>query len=446
METQTVVPVLWDRRRNFAPSSLLPPLQNLGERAISLPPTASRASATALRPNPYAISSDDSPRSSLGYAQRLSIDVPPSPLDSRSKSMLSPRPPPMKTLTTNFRTINSLNQGYRNKDQKLSLAPSSPRLSPPRPTRKAVLISLTYVHNSQVKSLPSCAKQVSRLYDLLLLNLCFYKENIWVLSDEPRIVPGAVSYTATRANIDNSLKWLMSGIGRGDQLMFYYCGQAALLRSIEKGRSSGPEYCVIPADFPSAAAIPSSYLSKTLVDGLRDGATLTALFDCRHSEKLMKMPFIHSITRSRRRKFSLEEELDVPIDQLVSPRGIVLSSIFHRMGRYKREVEERKKAAIQKRNKDALSLFDKGTVICIAASAEFVADSPLGVQARNHGILTSSFVSYMKHASGEEGKTDYRTMLCEMASWMFSKGELRLPMLHCSHNISPNMEVTLFSE
>lgn len=395
--------------------------------------------------NPYIQSGEDSSLSTLGYAKRLSIDVPLSPLDSRSKSMLTPRGPPMRTLGSAFRSGSSAGQSINKRREKLPSTPLLPRAPPQRPTRKAVLISLTYVHNSQVKSLPSCAREVSRLYDLLLFNLCFFKDDIWVLSDEPRIVPGAVSFTATRANINNSLKWLMSGICRGDQLLFYYCGQAALLRTIEKPGASGPEYCIIPADFPSAAAISSAHLSKTLVEGLRDGATLTALFDCRHSDKIMKMPFIHSMTKGRRRKFSLEEELEIPADQLASPRDIVLSSIL-RLGRYKREAEERKKAALYKRNQDALSLFDNGTVICLAASAEYNADSPLSIQARNHGILTSSFVSYMRHASGEEEKTNYRTMLCEMASWMYSKGELRLPMLHCSHNISPNMKVTLFSE
>lgn len=371
----------------------------------------------------------------LSYAKRCFVDAPLSPLDSRVNTVLSPRHSHEKTLREHL----------AKKNIHINRTPNSiqaPKLSlTGRSDRRAVLVALTYIYSERVKTLPSCAKDVSRLYDLLLLKLGFDKENIWVLSDEPRIVPGAISFTPTRENIVNSTKWLMKGCRQGDQLMFYFCGQGS--REERGYKDVVPvEYCIVPADYRHGHAISSAELHSTLVRSLPDGVTLTTLFDCHYSEKVMKLPFIHSTTRARKRTFTLEEELEYPEEDLLSgttmrPNAVLLFS------RFKRDLEFRRKTALEKRKQAALSCLENGTVICIATSAELELDQSKAVRSKRHGILTSAFISYMNFAVEQPEKCSYRKMLCEMAAWMASNREVRLPTFLSSHDLTPDMTITL---
>lgn len=418
-----------------------------GPLSLSLPSTASlqlregpsstcKLSSSALRQKKTVRLSLEAPSlTRLNYAERFSMDVPLSPLDSRMNPLLSPRRAPEKTLREHLAKKNI----YINRTS----TPPQPLkpLVTKRSDRKAVLVALTYMYSERVKTLPSCTKDVSKLYDLLLLELGFDKENIWVLSDEPRTVPGAVSFTPTRNNVVNSMEWLVKDCRRGDQLVFYFCGQGS---RIEKGhRDAVPiEYYIVPADYRPGYAISGTELHNALVQSLPDGATLTAMFDCHYSEKLMKLPFIHSITRGRRKTFILEEELEYPEGDLlcgtkVRPSAVLLFS------RYKRGLEFRRKTALERRSQAALSYIDNGTVICIATSAEFEPDQSKAVRSKRHGILTSAFISYMNFAVNQRGKISYRKMLCEMAAWMASNKEVRLPTFLSSHDLTPDMTITL---
>lgn len=371
----------------------------------------------------------------LNYAERFTKNVPLSPLVSKASTLLSARNASDKTL------IEHLAKKNIHINRSPNAVPSPQLLAPRRADRRAVLISLTYNYSKHVNSMPSCVKDLSKLYDLLMLQLRFEKENIWVLSDELRVVPGAVSFTPTRENVINSLKWLIKDSRRGDQLMFYFCGQGC---RVQRGRGHAVpfQYYIMPADYRPGYAISDTELHNALVQRLPDGATLTAVLDCHYSEKLMKLPFIHSMTKGRRRTFILEEELEFPEEDVYPERATGLTSLLL-FGRLKRELEYRRKTALERRNQAALSCFDSGTVICIATSVEFELDQLRAARTKRHGILTSAFISYMKHATTRVEKISYRRMLCEMAAWMASNKEVRLPTFLSSHDLNPDTKITL---
>lgn len=370
----------------------------------------------------------------LSYAQRNILDTPMSPLASKTSpkgSLASPNTEVQRRPFRIFSQTRMSNQAEKSTPVKISPAKAG--------NKKAILISVSYANTGGARKLESCAN-LSLLYDLLILHLGFTKENVWVLTDEPRAVPGAATFFPTRANIVNGMRWLVRNSGKGDQLMFSFSGHGC---RIESEDTQAPfDDCILPSDHPSSRPITEREITDILVQTLDARATLTTLFDCRNSALVMKLPYVHVVAKGAKGSFTMQEELELPGAD--STRDVVLNSVL-RFSRIKKgNIDSRKKVAEERRNSVALSCFDNGTVICISARAEPKPESSaFGSTATNHGALTSAFVSYMRYSATQKKKASYSSVLCAMSTWLLSKGEDRLPQFSSTHNVSPDMVVTL---
>lgn len=356
-----------------------------------------------------------------------------SPLDSRVSGMKSMGTLRERLKERNFE-VNSANVKHKvNKEKRGG-----------KRRKRALLIYLSNTAINNVKTLPNASRDVIALYDLLNVELGYDRTNIWVLSDEEKTFAGSIHYYATRENIENAIEWFVTGLGTGDELFLYFYGDTVP----RKNGAGRREWSLVCSDFPSKKPIVGGDLMMWLINELPYGVTLTALLDCKASEKVLPLPFMHSIVRGRRRKFSLEEELDVDDDNLVPigsnvPGGVVIESMLRVTGIKKGENDLRRMEALEKRNTLALEMQYSGTFVCIGASAETVLDPVKAYRkTKTPGILTKSFIKFVSEVVKERRiKCTWRMMMTEMAVWMASNREIRLPMMRVSCDISPDTEI-----
>lgn len=367
----------------------------------------------------------------LNYAERNLQDVPMSPLVQRGgprKSLASSmdssaRSPYSRSLSRNRRSTSTI-LGH----------------SPKNNSRKAVLIHVCYANTEGVHSLRSRSSLTS-LYDLLVSRLGFARNNIWVLTDEPKSILGAVNFTPTRANIINSLRWLVKGSSANHELLLCFSGHGC--RMSKKAVPVGSfDDCILPSDYPVSNPISETEMKDILIQNLNFGATITTLFDCQNSARLLSLPYIHVATKGAKATFFLREELELPKTVNASVHGVVLNSVL-RFSKLKKSADEKRTAAEKKRDAHAASCFDNGTVICISMSFEMEYEcSSISSSPPNHGFLTYAFVQYLKHSASERSKPSYTTALCAMSAWLFSQGS-SLPQFSSTHNVSPDKTISL---
>lgn len=368
------------------------------------------------------------PRQSLGalqFAERAVADMPLCPTQALQASAQHP-------LTK---------QDPVRRAPRKSLPPRA-KASSSRAAKRAVLVGINYAGTPNMETLEGSDKDVSILHELLTSKLGFQNENIWVLTDKPRAVVGAaVRYLPTRENVLNSVKWLVCNSRRGDKLMFSFSGHGQR----EKDEYSKPvprSECILASDFPMSDPITAEEIHKTLVQDLPDGATLTALFDCRYSAGIMQLPFMYASFKTGKGSFTLCETAEGPNGETV----VVDAKPVRRLKMLLRRerLEARKRVALQRRENLAASCFANGTVVCISSVAEQDKEGASSLAADFlNSALTTAFVRYLKHCISTDLQASYNTVLCAMSAWMAANGITCLPQLSCSHSLSPDSTVAL---
>lgn len=378
--------------------------------------------------------------SHLQFAQRSNLDVPLSPLANGSGN-------PRSTLTngnpTGFSTrlennVVEIMTEQRNMNLSLRKHQANSRI-----LKRAVLIGATYSGTKGIKTLKGNVQDVSMLFDLLTFHLGFKPEDIWVLTDEPRAVVGAAyKLVPTRENIMNSMKWLVRNSRKGEELVFSFSGHGHNFTSDIFDQAVQDEG-ILPSDYPVSDAIKAGEIHDVLVQGLADGATLTSFLNCRHSAKMMCLPFVHVAAKTGKRSFVLSEQLEERNGQTFITTDVATSTAwpFTRIRRQRHEI--RRKVAQARREKLAASCFANGTVICI--SSEIQADLQNSPQQTAANVMIFAFVRYLKHCVSKREKPSYATVLCAISSWMAARGEQQFPQLSSSHNISPESVISFLS-
>lgn len=121
----------------------------------------------------------------------------------------------------------------------------------------------------------------------------FDTASLMVLTDEPANQNSV--FFPSRANILAALRWLVADNQSGDSLFIHYSGHGGYRRSIGKqNESDGYDETIYPADFQKTGPIVDDDLCSILVDNLKDGVRLTALFDSCHSGTVLDLPFMYS--------------------------------------------------------------------------------------------------------------------------------------------------------
>ncbi|CAN8077217.1 unnamed protein product [Agarophyton chilense] len=323
------------------------------------------------------------------------------------------------------RTSNSFQASYASKSTSSALKGAEAK-------RRAVLIGITYAGTNDVELLPKSAEHLALFHNFLIRKLGFDKRNIWVLSDKPHSAAGAVLLDSTHANIVNSITWLILNAKPGDNLIFAFCGHGIQRR---KDGTRSVEQCIIPSDYPTSPPITAKMMSSLLIGNLNMGVHLTIILDCRFSNKMLGLPYIHYVRRGKKNRFFVDGTPEVdekdPLLRTSPMNGITGSSRHH-----KEYLEMKKQIAEEQRDALAEKLFDKGDVVCLCTGSEpkkkFISFSS---SPRDKTSLSSAFVSVMSYDYSRKIDISFQKALVDISNLVGKGPDAFLPQLLSSYKL-----------
>eukprot|EP01068_Selenidium_serpulae_P010810 Selendium_serpulae@DN5536_c2_g1_i3.p1 len=115
------------------------------------------------------------------------------------------------------------------------------------------------------------------------------------------------SLQPTKANMVESMKWLVNGARRGDQLFFHFSGHGTQVRDRSGDESDGFDESLMPVDYKKAGPLIDDVLHEIFVKNLPNGVRLTALLDCCHSGSLMDLPFAYKAPLNKSRAMEVPQ-------------------------------------------------------------------------------------------------------------------------------------------
>ncbi|WP_130734903.1 caspase family protein [Flavobacterium sp. J27] len=100
---------------------------------------------------------------------------------------------------------------------------------------------------------------------------------------EPKNIRILTNQNATKSNIINYLKWLVSTNKKGDSLVFYYSGHGTRVANMSDDLElDGLDEAICPHDYKTAGVLKDDDF-KAIFDTLQTGVNLDVFFDCCHS-------------------------------------------------------------------------------------------------------------------------------------------------------------------
>lgn len=168
----------------------------------------------------------------------------------------------------------------KGEDEYVYYNPSSPESIEPTPVyeedgrlKRALLVGIN-VYEGDGNDLSGCVNDVDAMRSLLINSFGFHPDNIRVVTDE----------RATREEILLRLKWLVSNVSSGSELVFHYSGHGSQVRD----RWDGDELddyldeilCPTDMDWDNPLRDDDLY---TILRGLPPGVFLSCIIDACHS-------------------------------------------------------------------------------------------------------------------------------------------------------------------
>lgn len=154
--------------------------------------------------------------------------------------------------------------------------------------KKALFIGINYFGTAN--ELKGCINDVRNIRQFVQTKFGFQDDKIRQLTDdlEPAQHP-------TKANILDSLRWLVEGAQPGDSLFLHYSGHGGTKKDEDGDEADGQDETICPVDVATAGQIIDDELHAILVLSLPKGVRLTAIFDSCHSGSVMDLPFSYTI-------------------------------------------------------------------------------------------------------------------------------------------------------
>lgn len=101
----------------------------------------------------------------------------------------------------------------------------------------------------------------------------------------------------TKANIRESLNWLVRGCQPGDSLFFYYSGHASQVLDRDGDEMDGFDESLCPMDYETEGRILDDEINEKIVRPLPRGVTLHAVMDTCFSGTFLDLPFMCRMNR-----------------------------------------------------------------------------------------------------------------------------------------------------
>uniref|UniRef100_A0A7S0EWY7 Peptidase C14 caspase domain-containing protein n=1 Tax=Hanusia phi TaxID=3032 RepID=A0A7S0EWY7_9CRYP len=147
---------------------------------------------------------------------------------------------------------------------------------------KALLIGINYV--GQQGELRGCHNDVLQMKDYIAKNGYDPASMRVLMDDGSNMVPN-------RANILDSIKWLVKDAKSGDCLFMHYSGHGGSMKDDNGDEADGMDETMVPVDYASAGQIRDDLIFQELVAPLPQGVKLIVIMDCCHSGTILDLPF-----------------------------------------------------------------------------------------------------------------------------------------------------------
>ncbi|KAJ5347440.1 uncharacterized protein N7506_000693 [Penicillium brevicompactum] len=154
--------------------------------------------------------------------------------------------------------------------------------------RKALMIGINYF--GQKGQLRGCINDVKNMSTYLNQNFGYAREDMVLLTDDqqnPMSQP-------TKVNILRAMHWLVKDAQPNDSLFFHYSGHGGQTPDLDGDEDDGYDEVIYPVDFRAAGHIVDDEMHRIMVQSLRPGVRLTAIFDSCHSGSALDLPYIYS--------------------------------------------------------------------------------------------------------------------------------------------------------
>ncbi|KAJ5525097.1 hypothetical protein N7513_010218 [Penicillium frequentans] len=290
--------------------------------------------------------------------------------------------------------------------------------------RKALLIGINYF--GQKGQLRGCINDVKNMSAYLNQNFGYAREDMVILTDDqqnPMSQP-------TKANILRAMHWLVKDAQPNDSLFFHYSGHGGQTPDLDGDEEDGNDEVVYPVDFRVAGHIVDDEMHRIMVQSLRPGVRLTAIFDSCHSGSALDLPYIYS-TSGILKEPNLAKEAGQGLLGVVSAyaRGDMGSMMSTAMGFIKKAT---KGDEVYERNKQTKT--SPADVIMWSGSKDDQTSQDAQIAGQATGAMSWAFIAALR----KNPQQSYVQLLNSIRDELADKYTQK-PQLSCSHPLDTNL-------
>jgi len=184
--------------------------------------------------------------------------------------------------------------------------------------RKALLMGLNYTGTSS--ALNGCENDVENIRDFLIKDCGFLPSEIKVMTEDS--VP---NQRPTRANIISAINELVKDNNENSRLFFHYSGHGSHQRDSGTDEADQQDESICPLDYSKAGMIIDDDLKKLLVNPLKAGARLTAIFDSCHSGSVLDLKHEYSIDLTNSNSSSYTTKVNEKVNEVSGAYAVMIS-------------------------------------------------------------------------------------------------------------------------
>ncbi|KAJ5257081.1 hypothetical protein N7478_013185 [Penicillium angulare] len=297
--------------------------------------------------------------------------------------------------------------------------------------RKALLIGINYF--GQKGQLRGCINDVKNMSTYLNQNFGYAREDMVQLTDDqqnPMSQP-------TKANILRAMHWLVKDAQPNDSLFFHYSGgltyepgHGGQTPDLDGDEDDGYDEVIYPVDFRVAGHIVDDEMHRIMVQSLRPGVRLTAIFDSCHSGSAMDLPYVYS-TSGVLKEPNLAKEAGQGLLGVVQAyaRGDMGGMMETAMGFFKKAT---KGDDVYERNKQTKT--SPADVIMWSGSKDDQTSQDAQIAGQATGAMSWAFIAALR----KNPQQSYVQLLNSIREELAAKYSQK-PQLSCSHPLDTNL-------
>ncbi|KAJ5083626.1 hypothetical protein N7456_013053 [Penicillium angulare] len=290
--------------------------------------------------------------------------------------------------------------------------------------RKALLIGINYF--GQKGQLRGCINDVKNMSTYLNQNFGYAREDMVQLTDDqqnPMSQP-------TKANILRAMHWLVKDAQPNDSLFFHYSGHGGQTPDLDGDEDDGYDEVIYPVDFRVAGHIVDDEMHRIMVQSLRPGVRLTAIFDSCHSGSAMDLPYVYS-TSGVLKEPNLAKEAGQGLLGVVQAyaRGDMGGMMETAMGFFKKAT---KGDEVYERNKQTKT--SPADVIMWSGSKDDQTSQDAQIAGQATGAMSWAFIAALR----KNPQQSYVQLLNSIREELAAKYSQK-PQLSCSHPLDTNL-------